>query len=231
MILFRQSFLQNYFLLMRKLCKFCWQISSIFTYAGNPEFLQNDIRVKPDLDALGALGDAGWYCIRSVLWAADYQLPNRAIAVRNPIFNTAGVILACGSSLIWDDGKVATFHCSFMTHLTMELTVMGTKGTLHLSDFVIPFEESSAEFSICSDGGFNDLVTGWKSLPSKHVINTELPQEARMVAEFSRLVGGIKGSGSKPEKKWPEITRKTQLVLDAVKASIEKGFEPVEIVG
>jgi len=35
----------------------------------------------------------------------------------------------------------------------------------------------------------------------------------------------------KPEKKWPEITRKTQLVLDAVKASIEKGFKPVEIGG
>lgn len=186
--------------------------------------------MKPDLDALGALGDVGWYCIRSILWAADYQLPNRALALRNPILNTAGIILACGSSLIWDDGKVATFHCSFMTHLTMELTVMGTRGTLHLTDFVIPYEEGSAEFSFYSDAGFNDLVTGWKLVPSKHVVNTELPQEARMVAEFARLARGIKDSCFKPDNKWPEITRKTQLVLNAVKASIEKGFEPVEIV-
>lgn len=113
----------------------------------------------------------------------------------------------------------------------MEVTAVGTKGTLHLTDFVIPYEESSAEFSFGSELWFNDLVTAWKSLPSKHVVATDLPQEARMVSEFARLVGEIKDSGSKPELKWPEITRKTQLVVDAVKASIEKGFEPVNIVG
>ncbi|ONK58484.1 uncharacterized protein A4U43_C09F13520 [Asparagus officinalis] len=206
-------------------------VNSIFTFAADPDFLENDIRVKPDLDAHGALGDAGWYCIRAILWATDYQLPNRAIALRNPILNTAGVILACGSSLIWDDGKVATFHCSFLSHLTMEITALGTKGTLHLSDFIIPYEESSAEFSFSSNAGFDELVTRWDPMPSKHVVATESPQEVRMVAEFARLAAGIKRSGLEPERKWPEITRKTQLVLDAVKASIGKGFEAVEIVG
>lgn len=52
-----------------------------------------------------------------------------------------------------------------------------------------------------------------------------------MVREFSRLVGDIKRNGQKPEKKWPTLSRKTQLILDAVKASIEKGFEPIEVVG
>lgn len=206
-------------------------IHSIFTFSANSDFLENDIRVKPDLDALGSLGDAGWYCIRSILWAADYQLPNKAIALPNPVLNQAGVVLSCGASLIWDDGKSATFNCSFLSHLTMEVTAVGTKGTLHLTDFVIPYEESSAEFFFDSDLGFNDLVTGWKSVPSKHVVATDLPQEARMVSEFARLVGEIKDNGSKPELKWPEITRKTQLVVDAVKASIEKGFEPVNIMG
>ncbi|OAY69225.1 putative oxidoreductase [Ananas comosus] len=206
-------------------------INSIFSFYADEDFLKNDIRVKPDLDALGALGDAGWYCIRSSLWAADYQLPKTATAFRNPVLNDAGVILSCGATLLWEDGKIAIFHCSFLSHLTMDLTVIGTRGSLHVNDFIIPYEEKSAEFSFASDSGFTELVTGWQPLPSKHLVTTELPQEALMVQEFSRLVAGIRDSGNKPEEKWPTITRKTQLVIDAVKASIIKGFEPVEIVG
>lgn len=205
-------------------------VNSLFTFPVSSDFLENDIRVKPDLDALGALGDIGWYCIRSVLLASNFQLPKQAVALRNPVLNTAGVILSCGASLVWDDGKVATFHCSFLSHLTMQLTAIGTKGTLTVNDFVIPFEEKCAEFIFLSEGGFNELVSGWRKVPSNHVVNTELPQEARMVAEFSRLVGGVKSNGMAPEVKWPQVTRKTQLVLDAVKASIHNGFVPVDIV-
>ncbi|EXB57406.1 putative oxidoreductase [Morus notabilis] len=39
-------------------------VHSCFSSAADPAFLKNDIRVKPDLDGLGALGDLGWYCIR-----------------------------------------------------------------------------------------------------------------------------------------------------------------------
>ncbi|XP_072977497.1 uncharacterized oxidoreductase At4g09670 [Typha angustifolia] len=204
-------------------------IHSIFTFAGDEDFLQNDIRVKPDLDSLGALGDAGWYCIRSILWAADFELPKTVIAQRGPVKNEAGIILSCGATLLWDDGKVATLNCSFLAHLTMEVSAMGTRGTLHLTDFVIPYEESSAAFTFASDSAFTELVTGWQPLPSKHVVTTDLPQEALMVQEFSRLVQGIKDSNSKPDTKWPTISRKTQLVIDAVKASIERDFEPVDI--
>eukprot|EP00268_Persea_americana_P032073 TRINITY_DN3140_c0_g1_i1.p1 TRINITY_DN3140_c0_g1~~TRINITY_DN3140_c0_g1_i1.p1 ORF type:complete len:115 (-),score=19.04 TRINITY_DN3140_c0_g1_i1:254-598(-) len=111
----------------------------------------------------------------------------------------------------------------------MDVTVVGTKGTLHLNDFVIPFGETSASFTFATESGFTELVTGWKPLPSEHIVETDLPQEALMVKEFATLVGGIRDSALKPDKKWPTISRKTQLVLDAVKASIEKGFEPVDI--
>ncbi|XP_052202641.1 uncharacterized oxidoreductase At4g09670-like [Diospyros lotus] len=205
-------------------------IQSFFTFAADPDFLKNDIRVRPDLDALGVLGDAGWYCVRSILWAADFELPKTVIASRGPVFNEAGVLLSCSASLHWEEGKVATFHCSFLSNLTMNVTAVGTKGTLHLRDFVIPFEEDKASFSAATESCFKELVTGWQSLPSEHTVMTDLPQEARMVSEFSRLAKGIKESGLKPDPKWPTMSRKTQLILDAVKASIEKGFEAVEIV-
>ncbi|KAH8509142.1 hypothetical protein Peur_050975 [Populus x canadensis] len=202
---------------------------SCFTFAGDEDFLKNDIRVKSDLDALGALGDAGWYGIRSILWAVDYELPKTVTALPGPVLNEAGVILSCGAALHWEDGKVATFHCSFLAHLTMDITAIGTAGTLHLNDFIIPFGEKEASFTTVSKSGFTDLVTGWVPVPSQHTVTTDLPQEACMVTEFARLVGNIKANGAKPDPKWPSISRKTQLILDAVTTSIAQGSKPVEI--
>lgn len=200
-----------------------------FTFAADPDFLKNDIRVKPDLDALGCLGDAGWYCVRSILWAADYELPKTAIATRGAVLNEAGVPISCGASLHWKDGKVATFHCSFLSNLTMDITAVGTKGTLHVNDFIIPCQEHEASFTAASETWFNELVTAWVPQPNVNIIKTDHPQEVRMVTEFSRLVENIKRNGAKPEKKWPELSRKTQQVLDAVKASMDKDCQPVEI--
>ncbi|KAI4346575.1 hypothetical protein L6164_007460 [Bauhinia variegata] len=204
-------------------------IHACFAFSADPDFLKNDIRVKPDLDALGALGDIGWYCVRAILFAANYELPKTVIALRQPVLNEAGVILACGATLYWEDGKVANFHCSFLSNLTIDLTAVGTKGTLHVHDFTLPFQEREASFSAGSESSFDDLVTKWDPQPSRHTVNTDLPQEVHMVREFSRLVGAIKFNNGKPEKKWPTISRKSQLVLDAVRTSIDSNFEPILI--
>ncbi|CAM0885488.1 unnamed protein product [Alopecurus aequalis] len=204
-------------------------INSVSSYRANEDFLHNDIRMKPDLDALGALGDVGWYCIRAILWAVDYELPRNVITLREPVKNQAGVLLACGATLYWADGKIATFHCSFLTNLTMDITVVGTNGTLHVTDLIIPYEEKSGPFSVASESNFAKLDTGWVPQPSKHVVATELPQEALMIQEFCRLVQGIRDAGAGVERKWPAITRKTQIVMDAVKASIDNGFKSVDV--
>ncbi|XP_047340750.1 uncharacterized oxidoreductase At4g09670-like [Impatiens glandulifera] len=203
-------------------------VHSVFTLAAKSDFLNNNIRVKPDLDALGALGDVGWYCTRAVLWTANYELPKTVIASKKPVINEAGVILGCGASLYWEDGKVGSFHCSFLSNLTSDITALGTKGNLHVNDFVIPFEEEKGSFTVASGSGFKELMTGCEPAPSEHIVTTEFPQEVSMVMEISRLVAAVK-SGSKPEKKWPIYSRKTQLVLDAIKASIDNGFEEVEV--
>ncbi|KAK9748690.1 hypothetical protein RND81_02G073900 [Saponaria officinalis] len=205
-------------------------VQTCYSFAADDDFLENDIRVRPDLDALGALGDLGWYCIRACLFAANYELPKFVTALRNPVKNKAGVILSCGASLHWEDGAVGTFNCSFLSNLTMETSVLGTKGTLHVSDFVIPYKEKSTSFSTLSEGRFTDMDLEWNQEPSVHIVETDLPQEALMVKEFSSLVDGIKRRGLSPDKKWPILSRKTQLVIDAVVTSIDRGFEPVEVL-
>ncbi|XP_051139520.1 uncharacterized oxidoreductase At4g09670-like [Andrographis paniculata] len=201
----------------------------IYSHNCGPDFLKNDIRVKPDLDALGALGDAGWYCIRAILWAYDYNLPTTVVALPNTEFNEAGVILSCGASLQYPDNKMTTFYCSFLANLTMEVNFLGTDGYIRFNDFVIPFEEKVTHFYEHANTRFGELATSIEPLPTKHVVRSDLPQEVLMVKEFSNLVQKIDRGGEKSEKKWEIISRKTQLVMDAVKTSIDKGFVAVEV--
>ena len=132
------------------------------------------------------------------------------------------MILSCGASLRWENRRTATFYCSFLTNLSMDITALGTEGSLRVHDFVIPFQEKSASYYATANAKFVTLSIGCEPAPSEHIVTTDLPQEARMVREFSSLVSSIKGS--KPDMKWPIISRKTQLIVDAVKESIEKGL-------
>lgn len=186
--------------------------------------------MKPELDALGALGDAGWYCIGAILWTMNQKLPTTVTALPTTIRNSAGVILTCSASLYWEeDETIATFYCSFISHETMDLSVCGSNGTLHVGDLIIPYEENSAAFSFTSGAMFADLQIGWNVKPREVQVATELPQEAMMIREFSRLVKGIKDHRLQPDTKWAQTSRITQLVLDAVKNSIDNGYKAVQM--
>ena len=43
-----------------------------------------------------------------------------------------------------------------------------------------------------------------------------------MVQEFSRLVKSIWDTGGNPDPQWPAITRKTQILVNAVNTSIKE---------
>ncbi|XP_021998104.1 uncharacterized oxidoreductase At4g09670 [Helianthus annuus] len=206
-------------------------VHSTYSFLGDEDFLKNDIRVNPNLDSLGALGDSGWYCIRAILWANNYELPNTVTAFHDPGYNESGVILSCGASLNWKtNGKVATFYCSFLSNLCMDITVLGTKGNFRVHDFIIPFSEQVGSFYAVDNSKWIELALGCAPEPSEFKIATDLPQEALMVQEFGRLVAGVRSGEVKPENKWSIVSRKTQLIIDAVVASIKNGFVPIKVI-
>ncbi|KAK1436387.1 hypothetical protein QVD17_02166 [Tagetes erecta] len=206
-------------------------VNSMLSYVGEGDFLKNDIRVNPNLDSLGALGDVGWYTIRAILWAHDYELPRTVTAFADPEYNESGVILSCGASLNWKkDGKVATFYCSFLSNVCMDIVALGTKGNFRVHDFVIPFNEKVGSFYAVANSEWAELLLGCDPEPSEFKIASDLPQEALMVREFGRLVEGINKGEGEPEIKWSIISRKTQVIIDAVLASLKNGFVPVEVV-
>ncbi|XP_010499960.1 PREDICTED: uncharacterized oxidoreductase At4g09670-like [Camelina sativa] len=197
-------------------------VHSCFSFLANENFLRNDIRVKPGLDGLGALGDAGWYTIQAALVANNFKLPKTVTALPGPVLNDDGIVLSCGALFDWEEeGITATIYCSFLANLTMEITAIGAKGTVSVHDFVIPYRETEAAFTTSSGG----------CCLSEHKVMTELPQEACMVIEFARLVGEVKNRGAKPDGFSLSFSRKTQLLVDAVKESIDNNLEPVILSG
>ncbi|WP_340138666.1 AAA family ATPase, partial [Vibrio vulnificus] len=46
-----------------------------FTFPATEDFMAGNIRVKRELEPLGAIGDLGWYCARFALWAFRYESP------------------------------------------------------------------------------------------------------------------------------------------------------------
>ena len=53
------------------------RISASFTFDAPAEFFRSNIRVQSQLEPYGCLGDLGWYCLRFILWAMDWKLPEQ----------------------------------------------------------------------------------------------------------------------------------------------------------
>lgn len=162
----------------------------------------------------------------------NYELPKSVLAFPGAILNEQGVIISCGSALHWEDGRSATFHCSFLSYVTFDVTALGTKGCLRLHDFTLPFEENFGYGTFCeaSEMDYGKIQAGrWCPKPNEHVVETEVPQEVLMVKKFAELVYNIKFCGEKPLKEWSVVNRKTQIVLNAVKESIQRNYQLVDI--
>lgn len=112
----------------------------------------------------------------------------------------------------------------------MDIIVRGTKGNFRVHDYVIPFNEKVGSFFAVSNSKWAELYRGCEPEPTEFKISTDLPQEVLMVHEFDKLVEKIRSGEAKPETKWPVISRKTQLIIDAVVTSIKNDFVPVEVV-
>jgi predicted dehydrogenase len=208
------------------------RIATQFTFAAGEQFLTSNIRVSNALEPLGALGDLGWYNIRFSLFVMKYQVPARVSGRMLTEYGTgaAPVPLEFSGELFWPDGVSASFYCSFNTELQQWAHVSGTKGSIALRDFVLPYFGCESEF-IADRPVFNVKGTSyhWESHPKRYAV-TEYSdgavdaQETNMIRTFSGLV-----LGGRPDPTWGEIALKTQRVLDACLASARSGGTVIEV--
>lgn len=211
------------------------RIASHHTFAADDAFLKENIRLNAALEPQGALGDLGWYSIRFILWAMNWQLPNE---VRGLTLNethrddSPGPVPLEFSGEFQFDGVSASFYCSFVTENQQWVNIGGTKGFMHVADFVLPFYGSELCFDVAQA---NFAVEGCQFNMERHTQtiatneyanNAANSQETKMISAFSQQVcsGALNTS-------WEQMALKTQQVMDACLASARQGGAVVSMNG
>lgn len=196
------------------------RIASHFSFCADDEWISSNIRASSSLEPAGCLGDLGWYTIRMILWAMNYEVPTE---VRGRILNAAGDInstecvpMEFQGEMHFANGVSANFYNSFRTNHQQWTHISGNKGYLEVNDFVLPYYGNTSEFAT----GNHDFVgDGCRFNMEKHQTTIGIPefsnnhataQESKMFRTFSDLA-----MSRSVDSHWPDITLKTQIVLDA----------------
>ena len=196
------------------------RIASHFTFAAPEQFFDRDIRADSRLEPLGCLGDLGWYNIRFALWVMNGKLPTKVcahiLAERAGRGSPAPVPTDFSAELFFADGVSASFYCSFLAENQQWANVGGTKGFLHVPDFVLPYYGSEAAFEVSNDlftiaGCDFNMEQHTRRVAEREYSNrAENAQETNMFRKFAELA-----LSGRPDASWGEMVLRTQQVLDA----------------
>lgn len=210
------------------------RIATQFSFNGEGEFVKKNIRVSSDLEPQGCLGDLGWYTIRFILWAMKYEMPVRLAARMIHEFGREDcpgkVPMEISFEMFFANGVTASSYCSFRTENQQWINVSGTRGYVHMRDFVLPFFGSELSYDVTQaafevDGcDFNMKDRTTRTSVSEYANSFANSQEANLLRNFSKLA-----IGGKPDSHWPTISLKTQLLMDLCLHSARNGGEMVVI--
>ena len=210
------------------------RIQTHFSFAADDSFVAENIRAQRQLEPHGCLGDLGWYCIRMTLWAAGGELPEEVtartlMAIRGG--RSDGEVPGDFSAeMRFAGGVTANFFCSFFSVNQQTATFSGDRGYLTVNDFVLPFYDAELKWEQHRHVLAIDNCR-WNF--GRHTRNLGVPeyasgeansQEVRMV----RRLGEIAISGQLDDR-YPELTLKTQRILDACRRSDAAGGIPVRL--
>jgi predicted dehydrogenase len=200
------------------------RIMSIFSFAGNKDFFQSNIRIHSELEPAGCLGDLGWYCIRFALWVMNWQLPRevtgRILSQRSASNSPGPAPTDFSAELIFDDDTSANFYCSFLVEMQQWVNVSGTKGYLRVPDFVHPWSIHEPAFET------NRIEHRVKicNCKARHTTSKECAQDTNLFRNFADQV-----RTGKLNDEWPMMALKTQQVVDACLESAREHGRPLSV--
>lgn len=210
------------------------RIVSQFSFRAPEDFLRENIRMHSGLEPLGCLGDLGWYNIRFALWVMNYAMPGR---VTGRLIHQSGrpdspdsVPLQFSGELIFPGGVTASFYCSFETEHQQWANISGSRGHIHLRDFVLPFYGAEASFEINNavfeiDGCFLHMGDHVRRVAvAEYSDSHATSQETKLFRRFASLV-----NSGKCDPHWPAIALQTQQVMDACLRSARNGSAEVSV--
>jgi predicted dehydrogenase len=210
------------------------RIVSHFSFGAPPEFFQGNIRAHSELEPLGCLGDLGWYCIRFILCMLDGKLPTRVcghlLASRGRPDSPAPVPTEFSAELFYPEGLSASLYCSFLAEIQQWAVVGGTKGFIHVPDFVLPNYGAEAAFEVFNPvfhvAGCDFNMEEHRQRVAVREYGNSAPnsQESNMFRNFAALA-----LSARPDESWGAMVLKTQQVVDACLRSASSDGRTVEI--
>jgi predicted dehydrogenase len=180
-----------------------WSLDSAFQF-----FLpdRSNIRFRPELEPLGAIGDAGWYNMRA---AVEYLSPGIQIRSVNGYLRRDKQTSAAisGSGIIsFDDGSTTTWNCGFDSGaVIMDLRISGAIGVVSIADFLSNDRDGSASYSY-RRGGFGPGAT-----TDNFTVASPQPGPALMFEDFAAMVGD-----ERLRERSIDSSERTQRWLDAI---------------
>ena len=201
------------------------RIATQFSFCGDKEFQEGNIRTDSRLEPLGCLGDLGWYTIRFALWVMNYQMPKyvvgRMLTDLQRGDSPEAVPMEFEGELHFDNGVTSTFYNSFITGHQQWAHISGTEGHVHIADFVLPYTGGIANFALARPE-FTVNGCDFEMVENREQFSIEEPGNSATNAqetELFRNFGSLVLSGQL-EDHWPNVALKTQQVMDAcVKSS------------
>ncbi len=176
-----------------------WSIDSAFQFGLSDK---NNIRYNPALEPYGAIGDAGWYCMRA---AVEYLSPGVEIASVESFLrrdHETNAVVSGSGVVAFDDGSTSTWNCGFDSGaVIMDLRISGTAGVVEMNDFVTQRDV--------------DQAARFEHLQGRDTSNVDVPSTkpeqvflfenfAAMIGDSSSLAASIRAS------------ERTQAWLDAI---------------
>jgi len=177
-----------------------WSVASAFQFGLRDPA---NIRLQPDLEPYGAIGDAGWYNMRAAVeyLPADVELVRVEAYLRRERGNKA--VVAAGGVLEFSNGATSTFNCGFLSGAGIQdLRISGEKGVVKLDDFLSQRPAGPV--------ARYELRSGWADSRTIEVPVSKR-EAALMFEDFAAMVGN---------KAWRDASirasERTQQWLDAV---------------
>ena len=180
-----------------------WSVDSAFQF-NLPD--KGNIRYNPQLEPMGAIGDAGWYNMRAAVeyLSDDIELESVSAFIRRD--RETGAAVGGSGVLVFGDDSSSTWNCGFDSGaVIMDLRVSGTKGSVNIDDFLGQDRDGSASY-LYRAGGW-----GPNAIAETIRVESSLPGAALMFEDFAAMV-----HDASLRERWMHVSERTQRLLDAV---------------
>ncbi len=179
-----------------------WSVDSAFQFNLTDK---GNIRYNPELEPMGAIGDAGWYNMRAAVeyLAPDVELQSVHAHLRRDI--DTGAAVSGSGMLVFDDGSTSTWNCGFDSGgVVMDLRITGHKGVVNIDNFLSQDRDGSASY-LYRKGGW-----GPNAVRDTVTVESTISGSALMFEDFAKSVHS-------PElrERWMQASERTQELLDA----------------